>query len=99
MRILVFNSDEDFEFYALKPDFVIKESITPGSYYYDAEFTDAYLHDILNDVHFCINNRDSKIFRRGYVSKGAISKRVTNLLLPDLDSVKEDYFDAEFVYL
>ena len=97
MKILVFNNDEDFELYVLQPEFCIKQSNISGGYYYDVDFTDCYKNDLTEGVKYCINCKDSKIRKRGCVTKGAISKRVHNILDDTMGDIVKIYFNAEII--
>jgi hypothetical protein len=97
MKIIVFDNDEDFESYVLQPEYCIKQSNISGGYYYDADFTDCYKNDLTEGVKYCIDCKDSKIRKRGYVTKGAISKRVNNILNYTMDGIVKIYLNAEII--
>lgn len=97
MKIIVFDTDNDFELYALKPDYGIYKSEISGMYYYDADFTDQYQKDLEDGVCYCIDCPESKVRKRKCVSKGAISKDVENILDCLFSEIKDNYPKAEII--
>ena len=80
MKIIIFDNDEAFEQFALKPDYVLRTSAKSDMTYYDIEFSDEYLDAIKGDTHFYFSDRNSKVRKRGVVQRGVLSKRVENII-------------------
>lgn len=94
---MLFDNDEDFESFALKPDYVIKQSEISGTYYFTAEFTDAYKKAVEDNFIFCIEDDNSKIRKRGVVTKGSIMLQVDNLEGWCVDEIKDLFPHAEII--
>lgn len=95
MKIIVFDNDNDFEFYCLKPKYEINQSEVSGTLYYDLAFTDTYLKDVRDGVMFCIDDPKSKVVKRGCVTRGVVSKKVDNMLDETAEDLKIMYPNAE----
>lgn len=95
MKIIVFDNDNDFEFYCLKPKYEINQSEVSGTLYYDLAFTDTYLNDVRDGVMFCIDDPKSKVVKRGCVTRGVVSKKVDNLLDETAEDLEIMYPNAE----
>ena len=97
-KFMIFDNDEDFESFALKPDYVIKESEISGMPYYDAEFTDVFNSALEDKFIFCIADEKSKIRKRETIQKGAIMLDVSNIFTHlEADEIKEWYPNAEII--
>lgn len=98
MKIVVFDNDEDFEQYALKPGYVFHESeVNPGMLYYDVDYTDQYNKDIEDGVQYCIDCEDSKVRKRNCIARGMVMKNVENILLFLMDELDLLYPKAEII--
>lgn len=89
MKILLFETDDDFTSFCLKPDYVILSS-EDGGVCSDIEFTDEYLKAVETGVKFCIKAETSTIRNRGVVQKGVLSKPVENVI----DEWEDDFIKA-----
>lgn len=97
MKILLFETDDDFTSFCLKPDYVILTS-EDGGVYSDIEFTDEYLKAVETGVKFCIKAEKSNIRKRGVVQKGVLSKPVENVIAEwEDDFIKALYPKAELM--
>lgn len=95
---MVFNNDEDFEQYVLKPGYVFYESeVSPGMLYYDVDYTDQYNKDIEAGVKYCIDCEDSKIRKRNCIARRMVMANVENILPFLMDELKMMYPKAEIV--
>lgn len=91
-KFMIFDNDEDFESFALKPDDVIKKSTISGMPYYDAEFTDAFNSALEDNFIFCIADEQSKIRKRKVLQKGMIMLDVSNNITHlEADEIKDRY--------
>lgn len=78
-NIIFFDTDEEFEVFAIKPEYVYK-TIRNGVSTYDLDYTDCYNDAITNNKQFCFRNTDSKIAKRNAVSINAVTKPISNIL-------------------
>lgn len=78
--IINFRDDDEFLNFCLEkvPTRLYDEET--GYDYYDYDYTDLYKDALNNDHQFKILDKDSKINKRGAVTRGLISKEVKNLI-------------------
>lgn len=78
-NIIFFDTDEEFEMFAIKPEFVYR-TIRNGMTTYDLDYTDGYNDAVGSNKQFCFRNTDSKIAKRNAVSVNAVTKPISNIL-------------------
>lgn len=80
MKIIVFENDEEFEMFAMKPNLVVKTSEKSGTLYYDIELSDEYFEAVNEGTLFYIKDRNSKVKKRKVVKQRLASKPVQNII-------------------
>ena len=78
-NVMVFDTDDEFTNFCLNSEPTLYNDSTTGIGYYDYEFTPSYIDAINSGKQFMIVETNSKIMKRGCVSRGIITKKVSNL--------------------
>ena len=74
-KYIEFDSDKEFEEYAIQPHYVFKTN-NEGNMYYDVDLTDEYLQDMESGYTFDITDEDSIIRKHQAVTYRTITKPV-----------------------
>lgn len=82
-KFMYFDTDDDFYKFAVDPVLDIKKDVTECNgqkiHSYDFKFTEAYTDAVNKGIQFVINDKESKINKRGTISVYLITRPIDNL--------------------
>lgn len=84
---MYFSDDDAFYTFAVVPELVINENPdSPGTYYTDFNFSDAYNKAVGAGKKFVIRDPNSQIVKRGHISYRTVTKPIE--IYDEIDSIE-----------